>query len=173
MLRPPLQGHTNPGFLSSLSAASLRSWPAGGGRQGPHPQHFTAMADPDTDLDEDSFLSDLEVGSARGKEGEKTPGLEELHHAVTLELDEVLQRAPPEHPAPRLSRPPSSLGRGSRRFTPRSTAPPPPIQEEEEVVSRGSDGRISLMLQQKQVLTSIMLGYFVTAGLYRFNTTFT
>ena len=114
------------------------------------------------------------MGSARR---EKTdPRLEDLHRAVAEELQGVLQQKGVFHDIsletppvsltapPRVApRPPSSLGRGggrgSRRFTPRTSAPPPPIPEEEEVISRGGDGRISLKLDQQVENSHIHLLY--------------
>ena len=61
------QGHANPGFLASLSSGSLKqlqwSREAKSPIAGPPPLPSGPIADPDTDIDSDSFLSDLEVKS--------------------------------------------------------------------------------------------------------------
>ena len=61
------QGHANPGFLASLSSGSLKqlqwSREAKNPIADPPPLTSGPFTDPDTDIDSDSFLSDLEVKS--------------------------------------------------------------------------------------------------------------
>jgi len=126
-----MQGHANPGFLASLSAGSLRQlqWSREASST-PLPPSLAHIADPDTDIDSDSFLSDLEVGSARGVDTKDRRGLDDLmatvsggstleekQKAVTKELAAVFQDIPLDTPnslEDRSSnvpvRPPSSFG---------------------------------------------------------------
>lgn len=129
-----MQGHANPGFLASLSSGSLKqlqwSREAKSPIAGPPPLPSGPIADPDTDIDSDSFLSDLEVGSARGADNSKDRrGLEDLmatvsgstleenHRAVTKELAAVFQDIPldatnslEDRSTDIPARPPSSFG---------------------------------------------------------------
>ena len=57
------QGHANPGFLASLSSGSLKQLQWSREAKNPPPLPSGPCADPDTDIDSDSFLSDLEVKS--------------------------------------------------------------------------------------------------------------
>ena len=71
-----MEGYINSGFTNSLSSSSSKFFSTKNFSLDNKREEFKScepietgpLADPDTDLDSDSFLSDLEKDSARGRE---------------------------------------------------------------------------------------------------------